>query len=86
MLYYLVTLLLLFNNMLPLYQFPFRIRRRNRADRQKKTAEQIERMKKKQREMEDWKERPKSLKPILIGLGLTVVFGGLLFYNYYWAS
>lgn len=55
------------------------IRRRNRDERKKNTAEQIKRMKEKQKECEYIKEKKTNWTPYLIGISLTLVVGGLLF-------
>ena len=60
------------------------IRRRNRDDRRKQTAEQISRMKQKQKDMDVWKERKSRIGPYVIGLSFALFVGGVLLYKYYW--
>ncbi|XP_013385625.1 tyrosine-protein phosphatase non-receptor type 1 isoform X2 [Lingula anatina] len=60
---------------------PAEIRRRKREERLKSTADQIERMKRKQREHELRKQRRSWLKPICIGL--VALAGGYLLYRYF---
>ena len=62
------------------------MRRRKREERIQSTQEKIEKMKKKQREHEAWKERKSSLRPFLTGVGLTVFLGSMFLYKYYWGS
>jgi hypothetical protein len=59
------------------------VRRRKREDRIKKTAEQIEKMKRKQKEHEKWQSRRMRVQPWLIGLSISVLIGGYLMYCYY---
>lgn len=56
-------------------------RKVQREERRQKTQDQIDRMKKKQRESELWRNRRSYLAPIAIGT--TLLIGGLLLYYYY---
>lgn len=60
------------------------IRRRNREERTKKTREQVERMRAKQKDNDMWKGRRSYLQPMAIGL--SILLGGLLLYRYYWST
>lgn len=58
------------------------LRRRLREERKKKTVDQLEKMKKKQKESERWRRRRPYMKPIVIGL--LILAGGYLLYRWYW--
>ncbi|XP_060080818.1 tyrosine-protein phosphatase non-receptor type 1-like [Ylistrum balloti] len=62
----------------------YEIRRRNREERAKKTRDQVDRMRQKQRDNEMWKNRRSYLQPVAIGL--SILLGGLLLYRYYWST
>lgn len=62
----------------------YEIRRRNREERAKKTREQVEKMRQKQKDNEMWKGRRSYLQPVAIGI--SILLGGLLIYRYYWSS
>jgi len=59
------------------------IRRRNREERIKNTAEKIQTMKRKQQESEKWKARRATLRPFVIGFSISLLVGGYIFYRYY---
>lgn len=70
----------IFNLFLFCFNSTFR-RKVQREERRQKTQDQIDRMKKKQRESELWRNRRSYLAPIAIGT--TLLIGGLLLYYYY---
>ncbi|XP_033754125.1 tyrosine-protein phosphatase non-receptor type 1-like isoform X2 [Pecten maximus] len=62
----------------------YEIRRRNREERSKKTREQVEKMRQKQKDNDMRKSRRSYFQPVAIGL--SILLGGLLIYRYYWSS
>ena len=59
------------------------IRRRAREERKKKTAEQIAKMKQKQRECEKLKLRRKRMTPLLWGASVAVLVASYVMYKCY---
>lgn len=60
------------------------LRQRKRVERREQLAAQVRDMKKRQHEAEKWQQLKRSLyKPVVIGVGVLIVGGGVLAYAYF---